>query len=66
MTAQQLTRHLWVVEMLSELTDEWEPTVGSRLTRDRAREALKQWRHCNPNDRFRVALYVRAPQEPKP
>jgi len=54
-----MTLHIWVVEM--NVHGKWQPTVGVALSRDSAREELREWRENNPCDRFRVVKYVREP-----
>ena len=51
--------YVWIVEMLDERNGQWQPTVGSALTRDEIREELKSWRFGS-GDRFRPAKYERA------
>ena len=49
---------VWMVEMKNN--GRWLPCVTCRLTREDGRAALPLWRALNPDDRFRVAPYVRA------
>lgn len=48
---------VYLVEM--RINDKWEPTVGATLTRNKAREELREWRNANPSDKFRVSKYER-------
>ena len=50
---------LWVIEIWIAENDQWEPTVGVGLTREVAREEIKQWRTDNPSDQFRIVSYIR-------
>ena len=55
---------IWVVEMCGWLSSRgaaktWRTTVGVALTREDGRLVLKSWRLHNPNDKFRIRLYIR-------
>jgi hypothetical protein len=52
--------YVWIVEMLiCDLPDKWSPTVEAALSRDEAKQKMKEWREQNPEDKFRVARYVK-------
>jgi hypothetical protein len=48
---------VWIVEMLNDITDRWEPTVGCALTRDDGRVKVDEWKSRNPSDSFRLRPY---------
>lgn len=52
-------KHIWVVEMRSDVNYRWEPTVGVGLCRADARREMKQWKKITPFDKFRLKKYVR-------
>jgi len=49
---------VWVVEMW--MGNRWEPCVSCRLKRHDAAMALRVWQGTLPDDRFRVAKYIRS------
>jgi hypothetical protein len=50
--------HVWVVELLHKRN--WLPCIACDLDKKSASQvALKEWRKNNPDDKFRVAKYVR-------
>lgn len=50
-------KYVWIVEML--IGKKWEPTVGVGLNRDHAHGKLRHWRSACPDDKFRLAKYVK-------
>ncbi len=57
------TAHVWIVEARFERNKPWGPTVGCGMDRSQGRAELKEWKHQNPDDSFRLRQYVR--KEPK-
>ena len=49
---------VWILEKI-HTSGEWIPTGGMFDLRSYALWGLRQWQRNNPNDRFRVAKYVR-------
>lgn len=52
---------VWIIEMavLKKRGYQWEPTVGTSLSREDARKSIKQWRKNCPNDMFRLRQYTK-------
>ena len=53
--------HVWIIEMLFELTkggSHWFPTVGCGIDREQAKSELKTWKRRNPCDKFRIRKYT--------
>ena len=50
---------VWVVEMLNPISCLWEPTIGTGLTRDEARDEQRSWERGS-DDKFRITKYERA------
>jgi len=53
------TQSIWIVEMFSDVSRRYEPTVGAGLTRNDGRLRLKEFQDRNPADRFRLKKYMR-------
>lgn len=51
-----IKRQLYVVEMA--IKDGWLPTMGAYLTRKEGRTELQDWRNCNPDDKYRMVIYI--------
>lgn len=47
---------VWIVEM--RLLAGWQPTVGTKLSRDEGRSELRSWQRRNPDDKFRLRKYI--------
>lgn len=53
--------HVWVIEMFSKINNAWEPCAEAQISRSEARRVMNfYWRHNHPEEKFRVAKYVRA------
>ena len=52
--------HIWVIEMLNDMSDKWEPCDDVSLTKAAAIEAVKDWQERNPSDYFRFRKYISA------
>lgn len=50
---------VWVVEIQPDRRGEYVPTVGCALHRAEGRKRLANWKAGNPDDGFRLRLYVR-------
>ena len=54
--------HVWIVEMLIKIphknTQQWAPLLGMGLTKLDAEQSSYDYKHKNPNARFRVRKYV--------
>ena len=54
-----MSAYIWIVEILGTRSNTWFPTVGAGLCRKDARWELARWRRKCPDDKFRLAIYVR-------
>lgn len=48
---------VWVIEVF--LDDEWQPCAEAAINRQDGRVKLGGWKTQNPDDKFRIAQYVR-------
>lgn len=50
--------HVWVIEMYC--SRQWKPCRDAHISREDARRRLVTWRSVFPDDKFRIAPYVRS------
>lgn len=53
-----MKKHIWVIELQWSPKDRWETTVGVKLSRDEAREELKNWKSKVVGAKFRLVKYI--------
>ena len=51
---------VWIIEIWNEYKKQWEPTIGTGLSRYEARMFKRDdWEYNNPADKFRIKCYRR-------